>query len=298
MRKTSIASLFAALLFLQPAQTAAQIACPAVKDCPAKGETNTFSAYQIINPNPTHPTVSPRSNVGLQIIGPGTGPDNENNAVDAFAYNGFAQYVAERYDIVGGKFVAVGPGEIVGGYFGAAFVGSSDPVDAGMMFLTTEAQTATHNGMNLVLSYTPNGSTALTTGLAVSSHGAGGVTIGDEHVSGPISDLGNGTLHAAKSIATGEHFTSMGAAPGVSSCGARAAVSGTDAAGMVSTGASATSCAVTFAKAYASTPVCIAQTYANAAPVTFVSGLSPTGFTVGFSAPLSGAFSYICMGRS
>jgi hypothetical protein len=55
---------------------------------------------------------------------------------------------------------------------------------------------------------------------------------------------------------------------------------------------------VTFAKAYASAPVCIAQTYANATPVTFVSGLSATGFTVGFSAPLSGAFSYICMCKS
>lgn len=298
MRRPSLAPLCATLLLLQPVPTLAQSTCAEMKDCPAKGVTNTFSAYQIINPNPNHAVVSPRSNVGLQIIGPGTGPDNENNMVDAFAYNGFAQYVAERYDMVDGRFVAVGPNEIVGGLFGAAFVGTSDPADAGIMFVTTEPQTLAHNGMDVLLSYTPNGSTALTTGLAVSLHGAGGVTIGEEHLTGPIADLGNGTLHAARSIATSEHFTSMGAAPKVASCGDSAGVAGTDAAGVVSTGANATSCAVTFAKAFAAAPVCIAQTFANAAPVTFVSGLTPTGFTVGFSAPLHGAFSYICMGRS
>ncbi len=145
---------------------------------------------------------------------------------------------------------------------------------------------------------TPPAPCRLTASPVVSLHGAGGVTIGEEHLTGPIADLGNGTLHAARSIATSEHFTSMGAAPKVASCGDSAGVAGTDAAGVVSTGANATSCAVTFAKAFAAAPVCIAQTFANAAPVTFVSGLTPTGFTVGFSAPLHGAFSYICMGRS
>ena len=287
------APLCAILLLAQAGPTLAQPAPDPAANVAAKNKTNTFTSYQIIGLRRS--VVNPRINVGLQIVTPAEG---ENNAVDAFAYNGWAQYVAERYDFADGHFQAVGGGEIVGGYFGAAFYGPSDPVDAGVDFTTTEAQTATHNGMDLKLLYTPNGSTALTTGLAVSLHGKGGVTIGDERLFGPIADLGNGALHAADSIATGNHLRFTGSAPAASSCGPSPKISGADAAGVVTTGGKVASCALTFAKAYASPPVCMVQTFGAPSPTAYLSAVSPTGLTASFSSPLNGAFSYICVGRS
>jgi hypothetical protein len=237
-------------------------------------------------------------NVGLQIITPGVGPDTENTPVDAFSFNGYSNFVAERYDYTT-QFVAVGSGETVGGYWGAAFTGSSDPVDAGIGFFTTEAQTPTHNGMALELRATPNGSTFLNRGLSVSAHGNGGVTIGDEGIHGTIADLGNGTIHAADSIATDNHIRSMGPAPSLSSCGSSGpTVNGTDIAGIVSTNGQVSSCKITFAQAYPSIPVCIVQTFAIASPVSFISAQSKTAITVNFSAPFNGGFNYICIGKS
>ena len=181
MPRSPLAPLSAILLVLLPALASAQVRpahvsgdCAQLKNCAPANATNHWSAYQVIGLNPLG-VVNPRINVGLQIVGPGTG---ENNVVDAFSYNGSSQYVAERYDWNGHGFTALGKAENVGGFWGAAYDGKGDPVDAGLTFVTTEAQTTAFNGMDAELWYTPNGSTALTQGLAVSPGGLGGVTVG------------------------------------------------------------------------------------------------------------------------
>ncbi len=127
------------------------------------------------------------------------------------AYDGFSQFVAERYDRAAGK-AGVGANEVVGGFYGAAQDSTgSDPVDAGAMLYTTEAQTAGHNGMGLELDYTPNESTALTRGLSVSPQGKGGVTIGGGFASNnpynykEPADEGAGTVNAATAYYVNGH---------------------------------------------------------------------------------------------
>ena len=87
----------------------------------------TWRAYQVGCWNPIG-CVSPKVGVVFNAIGPLPG---ENDVFDGVAYNGFAQFMAERYDFAGGKFTGVGPSEIVGGYLGAARTDTgSDPADA------------------------------------------------------------------------------------------------------------------------------------------------------------------------
>ncbi len=207
MLRTLLAPLCATLLLLPPALALAQAAAPASANVPAKNATNTFTAYQIGCWNP-HGCVSPKIGVVFNAIGPLKG---ENNQFDAVAYDGFSQFVAERYDRAAGK-VGVGANEVVGGFYGAAQDSTgSDPVDAGMMLYTTEAQTAGHNGMGLELDYTPNGSTALTRGISVSPQGNGGVTIGGGFAgNNPYNykapaDEGAGTVNAATAYYVNGH---------------------------------------------------------------------------------------------
>ena len=271
--------------------------CPgaAPANTPRLNATNIWSAYQIIGLNPLG-VVNPRMNVGLQIVPGGSG---EMTPVDAFAYNGDANIVSERYDYADKGFRPVGKGESVGGYWGAAFTGKGDPVDAGIGYVTTELQTPEHNGMDLELHYTPNGSTALGTGLSVSPHGNGGVTVGNEYVWGKIADLGNGTLDAADSIVTANHFRTSGRHPAITACGADPSFTrGTDQAGAVTTGGAVTSCTVSFAKAWASAPVCMVQLFDSAAAVPYLTSEGAGSITVAFSAAFNGVFQYLCMGVS
>ncbi len=174
---------------------------------PLLNAANFWGALQVGCWN-SHGCVSPRIGAVFNAIGPLAG---ENNQFDAVAYDGFSQFVAERYDRAGGKF-GVGANEVVGGFFGAAQDSTgSDPVDAGMMLYTTEAQAAGHNGMGLELDYTPNGSTALSRGLSVSPQGKGGVTIGGGFASNnpynyaAPADLGQGTVNAAAAYYVNGH---------------------------------------------------------------------------------------------
>lgn len=268
---------------------------------PVLNTTNTWGAYQVGCWNSLG-CVSPKEGVVFNAIGPLTG---ENDLFDGVSYNGFSQYQAERYDYSGGSWVGVGANEVVGAYLGAARTSTgSDPSDAGIVLFTTEAQTSTHNGMGLELDYTANGSIALARGLSVSPQGNGGVTIGGGYASNnPYSyaaptDLGPGTLHASDSIVTANHFRSDGSKPTLSSCGTSPTITGTDVAGFVSNGGAVSSCTVTFAKAYASTPVCVVQTFANAAPVAYVTSYSPSYLTVSWNSTLNGSWYYICQGVS
>ncbi len=158
--------------------------------------------------------------------------------------------------------------------------------------------------MGLELDYTANGSTALYRSLSVSPQGHGGVTIGGGGAhnnpfkySSP-ADLGPGTLNAADSIVTANHFRSDGSAPKVSACGPSPSIRGTDAAAEVGAGGPVRSCTITFAKAYNSNPICIVQTRNRPSPVAYVSGVSATALTVSWNSPLRGAWSYICQGVS
>ncbi len=311
MPRALLAPLSATLLFLSPALAAAQVTsvngrtgavvpavgdykCAQVTNCAPVNAANNWSAYQVIGLNHLG-TVNPRINVGLQIVGPGTG---ENNVVDAFSYNGSSQYVAERYDWNGRAFTPVKKGEGIGGFWGAAYDGRGDPVDAGLTFLATETQTTTFNGMDAEIWYTPNGSTALTEGFAVSTGGLGGVTVGGGTSPGHApADLGNGTIDAADSIVTMNHFRTMGGHGTITGCGASATFArGTDQAGVITTGGGVTSCTYNFAKTWGAPPVCMVQIYKAARPTPFVSNELATSITVSFSASFNGTFQYICMG--
>ncbi len=315
MLKTSLAPLCATLLLLQPALTLAQVTsyngrtgavvavtgdntCAQVTNCPSTNATNTFGAYQVINASPLG-TVSPRNNVGLQIIGPAPNA-SENNVVDAFAYGSPAQYDAERYDWNGTSFQPVKKGENIGGYWGEAFTGAGggDPADAGYIFIATEDQTPTHNGVSASIWYTPNGSTGLKEGFGVSTGGNGGGTVGGTNVVGSEPpDLGNGTIDAADSIVTQNHFRTTGGHGAISACGTSPIfVAGTDQAGVITTGGLVSACTYTFAKTYGAAPICMVEIQHAATPGVFISGDHATNITVSFVAPFSGSFQYMCIG--
>jgi len=168
-----------------------------------------------------------------------------------------------------------------------------------LMFIATETQTPEKNGVDAEIWYTPSGSTALTLGLSVNSGGLGGVTVGGVHRpgSGP-PDLGPGTLNAADSIVTMNHFSTSGGHGAVTACGAARFIRGTDQAGAIATRSGATSCTYTFAKAWKAPPVCMVQVVGAASPTTFVTSEEPASLTVSFSAPFNGVFQYLCMGAS
>lgn len=267
---------------------------------PQLNKTNRWGAYQLGCWNP-HGCVSPKEGVVFNAIGPLEG---ENDVFDGVAYNGFAQFMAERYDITPGQPRGVGPNEVVGGFLGAAQDETgSDPADAGMLLFTTERQTKTNNGMGAEIDYTPNGSTSLMRGLSVSPQGHGGVTIGGAGAhNNPYkykrpTDLGPGTLHTADTIVTGNHLASDGARPALSDCGAGSAVTGTDAAGHVANGGAVSACTVTFAKPYASAEVvCMVQDFANATPTPYLTAFGTSGFKVAWTSPYSGHWFYMCQG--
>jgi hypothetical protein len=198
---------------------------------------------------------------------------------------------------------AVQNGEPIGYYAFVPLDGSSNSNTGGLAAQATEnMDNATgHHGTSLQLQYTPNAAGANKfryVGITISNGGNGGVTVGDDGTGShqtPPTDLGKGTLHVADSVVSGNHFSSDGAAPTVSSCGTSPSVGGTDNVGQVSVGG-ATSCTVNFHTAWANAPICIVQTKANATPVAYVSSVSTTKFVFSLSASLTGGVYYICQG--
>ena len=257
--------------------------------------------YPVISGVHADGVVSPRVQTMLQIVGsadPRSGT-SEVNVVDAFAYNGIAQYSAERYNRGTSKTGAVRVGEGIGVYSFEPFDGGSDSNTAQMRADATEDHdhAAGRHGTSLTFSYTPNGSgSALRyTGLTISRGGLGGVTVGDKGHQSPPSDLGAGTLHVASSIVAGGHLSSDGAAPTASRCGAGSAVTGTDNAGTVHVGGAA-SCTIAFHQAWAKEPVCIVQTKGRPAPAAYVSAVSTTQLVIALGGSLTGGVNYICQG--
>jgi hypothetical protein len=290
----------AAILALLALPTAL-CAKPAPTTAPSLDATNYWRAYQVGCWNPLG-CVSPKIGVVFDAIGPLEG---ENDVFDGVSYNGFSQFMAERYDVKDHNLVGVGAYEVVGGFLGAALMSTrSDPADAGMLLFTTEFQTVNHNGMGLELDYTPNGSVALTRGLSVSPEGKGGVTIGGGGAHNhPYkykrpADLGPGTLHVADSMVVGNHLASDGQRPTLEGCGAGAMIDGTDAAGQVTNGGAITSCTVKFARPYASNVVCIVQDFARPTPAPYLTELGAGGFKASWSSGFGGRWFYMCQGVS
>ena len=261
------------------------------------------TAYPIIDGSNGQGVVTPRTQTMLQIVGaadPAAFGTSEVNVVDAFAYNGFAQYSAERYDRGGPDNGAVRSGEPIGTYSFEPYDGVSDATTAGIVAAATETQVHdTHHGTDLIFSYTPNanGPAKRIQGMAISPGGAGGVVVGSPS-GGTKGDLGAGALNVADSIATGSHFRSRGSAPTLSSCGAGPSITGTDAAGAVTTAASTSSCTIAFAKAYTSAPICIVQTYAQPGPVAFLTRHTTSRITVSWPTAFRGTFFYLCQDPS
>ena len=263
--------------------------------------TNGTQNFPIISAVNGDGIVSARTQTMLQIVGiPNLAVSPEVNNVDAVAYNGFASYDAERYDRGGPNNGAVQSGEPIGVYSFQPYDGISDAATAAMAASATETQVHdTHHGTDLVFVTTPNasGSTKRVEGLAISRGGLGGVTVGLPG-GGAKGDLGAGTLHAADSIVTGNHFRSDGPTPKLSSCGGATVVAGsTDVKGKITNRSGVTSCTVNFAKTYESggLVVCMVQDYGASTPAPYLSNSSVTSFTVSWPSSYSGSWSYICV---
>ncbi len=273
--------------------------CAKVTNCAstASGVANTFTGVQTINTG-GNPTPGFKNDTVLGLVT----ADGHYTSIDIIAITGsssssgsYGGIQTEAYGCSTGSLCAVPNQQITAAYSSAAYNGmGSDPTDASVLMRATETQTTTHNGMDVEFWYTPNGSTAFTQGAALSQGGSGGFTVG----SSSVSDLGSGTIDAAGSIATGNHFRSRGSAPTLSTCGTGSTVTGTDAAGEVINGSSITSCTVTFASAYSSAPVCIVQDYSNATPTIYLTSFTTTGFKATWSANYNGVWFYICMDKS
>lgn len=96
----------------------------------------------------------------------------------------------------------------------------------------------------------------------------------------------------------GAHWIANGAPPALASCGTGAAIAGTDSAGHIVPGASATSCTVTFAVAWITRPSCVVT--GEGLTVAYSLSQGATGWT---TLTLSNALPsqrihYVCVGRS
>ena len=94
------------------------------------------------------------------------------------------------------------------------------------------------------------------------------------------------------------HVLNLGLAPAVSSCGGGTpAIAGSDFAGVVTLGTSATGCIITFKKAYAATPWCVVSSQSAAVAVSpFTYSVSPTAITEVQPSTSSNLINYICSG--
>lgn len=92
------------------------------------------------------------------------------------------------------------------------------------------------------------------------------------------------------------HVALQGSAPVVSSCGTSPSITGSDAAGEVTTGtASPTACTITFAVAYTVQPICIVQDRTVAANLTSYA-LTLTTIVIANTAASSQKIAYVCFG--
>jgi hypothetical protein len=254
--------------------------------------------------------VSPRSATVLQLVGVpstsvGTG---EVNIVDAFAYNGYAQYSAERYDRGGPNNGRVQSGEVVGVYSFNPYDGVSDATTAAMSAVTTETQiNDTNHGTALWFAYTPNGagSNKRYTGITISRSGAGGVTIGDTGYQSPPTDQGAGTLNVAGALYANNgavvadnvgHLRGMAGSftPSINNSGT-VVTGSTDNRGEISSGGTAsTSWQINWARNWPTRPFCTVTPLSTAGGAYSVS-MTVASMGVTFANAYNGGFDWVCL---
>jgi hypothetical protein len=286
--------------------------CSQVTSCPATGTSGhvlcyldaqcIWTARQVLNLQTYTGIVSPKVNVGWQLVcEPANPADPECNSVDAFAYSGYPQFTAERYEENGsGGFIGVPNNKPIGCFCFAPYDSASDAVTAGFGAWTAEAQSHVpdHHGTSILITATLNATAALRTPMMfMNPGGLGGVEVGYASFGAAIAnDPGTGSLNTQFDLIASQHIRSNGTAPAISSCGSSPSVTGTDNAGYVTTGGSVASCVVTFAASWPSTPVCMVKTDGAATPTAYVSAHSGSAITVSFSSNLNGTFAYMCQG--
>jgi len=241
---------------------------------------------------------SPKYGTALEI----TGPDGVGTTLDMFAFdNAAGAYPGLQLELFGctkASICAVPNNKYVGTVAFAAWNGTGDTDDAAVLAKTTEAQTPSHNGMDMEFWYTPNGSTSFTLGAALSPGGNGGFVIGS------TTDLGAGTLDTAGQIATAGlqvvepsfHLRGMwgGGAPTVSN-GSLTSGSG-DNAGELTGGSAVTSVTVTFNRGWSHRPFCTVIPEGNVAGTVYISPAPTTSsFTINSTSAYNGGYMYTCL---
>lgn len=137
-------------------------------------------------------------------------------------------------------------------------------------------------------------SNAGTGGLGVYG-GAGGATrqvwlkANGDIVANGAAQLGDGTTDT---VTAWGHVKSQGAAPTLSSCGASPTITGTDYAGIVTTGAAATGCTITFSRTMTNEPACVITPKGSATNPTCTE--SATAITCS-AAAASTKYKYVCV---
>lgn len=107
-------------------------------------------------------------------------------------------------------------------------------------------------------------------------------------VLGPVS---------AANISADRILTSGAGTPALTSCGTTPAITGTDMAGIVTMGTSATGCVITFAVAYAVTPFCVVTWIATPlASQSYVT--ATTAITLTQTSTSNNKVQYVCIGNS
>ena len=126
---------------------------------------------------------------------------------------------------------------------------------------------------------------------------AGGFSVGTATDPGVGAILANTAITATTFVSVGTKVRAGGAAPAVSSCGTTPAITGSDLAGMVTTGTGTpTSCTITFNAAYASEPYCVVHGKTQSQVTAFTQ--STTALVVTTTATSNVDFVYHCMARS
>lgn len=117
------------------------------------------------------------------------------------------------------------------------------------------------------------------------------------------SDPGAGALQANTSLVSttftqvGTKIRAAGSAPAVSACGTTPTISGSDLAGLVTTGTGTpTSCTITFNVAYAAEPYCVVHGKTQAQVTAYT--VSTTAIVVTTTATNNVALNYVCVARS
>ena len=105
---------------------------------------------------------------------------------------------------------------------------------------------------------------------------------------GPVNNVGDQVTSGVG------HLKASGTAPVLTSCGTSPTISGSDVAGIITTGSGATTCTVTFAATYTTVPSCYFLPIGTATMPVY--SVSATAITVATSIASTG-YSYACIGR-